>query len=582
MKIKNLLITSIFLFSLMLFVGCASTAGSSTVANVPDPTNGEPQWWLNMKGPAYQVLIYSFADSDGDGYGDFQGLISKLDYLNDGNPETSTDLGVELLWLSPIHPAASYHGYDVKDYMAVNPQYGTMADFDQLIAECAKRNIKVILDLVFNHTSTSHPWFEDMLANPTSKYRNYYIHKDNSINYGTGGMGSFHAAYGEEGKIEYFGAFSPTMPDLNCANPAVKREFVKIMKFWLERGVAGFRFDAAKHIFDQNELPNGTANMTLNKDFWVELREAAIKIKPNVFFIGEVLNKQIPSIGPYAPGFDSLWDFATEDILAASVGSGSTASLLRTLKRNIDGLTKYDNFVPSYLLSNHDMDRSMSVILSKCGVHNTDGLAVAAGDPVETIEAKKTALTRAKTAASLYHTLPGLPWIYYGEEIGITGIRYANNDISRRDSMIWTKDKKDSPKWQNKHQMVRGQNDLTPSVQEQEADPNSLLNHYKNLSVLRASSEAIRKGSYKASTWPGYGGASMMAFFRVLEKEDGTEESVFVVHSTSNIQEKRAVPEGKAVTLLWSSLPGKKASEEKLNQIILEPGESAVFNVIEL
>ena len=293
------------------------------------------------------------------------------------------------------------------------------------------------------------------------------------------------------------------------------------------------------------------------------------------------MNKQIPSIGPYAPGFDSLWDFATEDILAASVGSGSTASLLRTLKRNIDGLTKYDNFVPSYLLSNHDMDRSMSVILSKCGVHNTDGLAVAAGDPVETIEAKKTALTRAKTAASLYHTLPGLPWIYYGEEIGITGIRYANNDISRRDSMIWTKDKKDSPKWQNKHQMVRGQNDLTPSVQEQEADPNSLLNHYKNLSVLRASSEAIRKGSYKASTWPGYGGASMMAFFRVLEKEDGTEESVFVVHSTSNIQEKRAVPEGKAVTLLWSSLPGKKASEEKLNQIILEPGESAVFNVIE-
>ena len=218
----------------MLFVGCASTAGSSTVANVPDPTNGEPQWWLNMKGPAYQVLIYSFADSDGDGYGDFQGLISKLDYLNDGNPETSTDLGVELLWLSPIHPAASYHGYDVKDYMAVNPKYGTMADFDQLIAECAKRNIKVILDLVFNHSSTSHPWFEDMLANPTSKYRNYYIHKDNSINYGTGGMGSFYTAYGEEGKIEYFGAFSPTMPDLNCANPAVKREFVKIMKFWLE------------------------------------------------------------------------------------------------------------------------------------------------------------------------------------------------------------------------------------------------------------------------------------------------------------------------------------------------------------
>ena len=234
----------------------------------------------------------------------------------------------------------------------------------------------------------------------------------------------------------------------------IKKEFVKIMKFWLEKGVAGFRFDAAKHIFDQNELPNGTANMSLNKDFWVELRNAARKIKPNVFFIGEVLNKQIPSIGPYAPGFDSLWDFATEDILAASVGSGSTASLLKTLKRNVDGLTKYDDFVPSYLLSNHDMDRSISVILSKCGVNATDGLAITPEDPIETVQAKKLALTRAKTAASLYHTLPGLPWVYYGEELGITGIRYANNDISRRDSMIWTKDRKLSPKWQNKHQMV--------------------------------------------------------------------------------------------------------------------------------
>ena len=580
MKLKNFLISSMLILSLVLFIGCTSD-GSSKASNVPDATKGEPQWWLNMKGPAYQVLVYSFADSDGDGYGDFQGLISKLDYLNDGNPETTTDLGVELLWLSPIHPAASYHGYDVKDYMAVNPQYGTMADFEQLILECANRNIKVILDLVFNHSSTSHPWFEAMLTDPTSKYYNYYIHKDESINYGTGGMGSFHPAYGENGKVEYFGAFSPTMPDLNCANPAVKKEFVKIMKFWLEKGVAGFRFDAAKHIFDQNELPNGTANMALNKDFWVELRKAAQKIKPNVFFIGEVLNKSIPSIGPYAPGFDSLWDFATEDILAASVGSGSTASLLKTLKRNIDGLTKYDDFVPSYLLSNHDMDRSISTILNKCGVNTTDGLGISPEDPAETVQAKKLALTRAKTAASLYHTLPGLPWVYYGEELGITGIRYANNDISRRDSMIWTKDRKLSPKWQNKIQMVNGQNRLTPSVEEQSADPNSLLNHYRNLSALRASSEAIRKGSYKASTWPGYGGASMMAYFRELEKADGTKETVFVVHSTSDIQETRAVPANVTATLLWSSVPGKTASDEKLTSIVLEPGESAVFNVIE-
>ena len=129
--------------------------------------------------------------------------------------------------------------------------------------------------------------------------------------------------------------------------------------------------------------------------------------------------------------------------------------------------------------------------------------------------------------------------------------------------------------------MVRGQNDLTLSVEEQASDPNSLLNHYRNLSALRASSEAIRKGKYKASTWPGYGGAAMMAFFRVLDKEDGSNETVLVVHSTSDIQETRAVPANATATLLWSSVPGKTASDEKLTSIVLEPGESAVFNVVE-
>lgn len=579
MKVKIFSFFSIVVFILMLVCGCASKP--TEVSSVPDVTNGEPEWWLNMKGPAYQLLVYSFADSNGDGYGDFQGIISKLDYLNDGNPETTDDLGVELLWLSPIHPAASYHGYDVKDYMAVNETYGTMEDFDQLIAECTKRNIKVILDLVFNHTSVSHPWFEQMLANPSSKYANYYIKENLLTDYGSGGMGSFHTAYGETGKISYFGAFSQTMPDLNCANPAVKREFVKIMKFWLEKGVSGFRFDAAKHIFDQNELPAGTANMTLNREFWEEIKAAAKKIKPNAFMIGEVLNKQISSIGPYTPGFDSLWDFATQDIMVTSVGAGSTASMLRTVKRDVDGLTKYENFVPSYLLSNHDQDRSMSTILAKCGVNSTDGIGIGAGDTVDSIEAKKLAVTRAKMAATLYQTLPGIPWIYAGEEIGLTGIRYANNDISRRDSMIWTSDRKESPKWQNKNQMVKGQNQMTPSVAEQLKDPNSLLKHYESLSQLRASSEIIRKGSYESASWPGYGGAALMAYFRVITHEDETTDSVLVVHNIDSMEQTRPVPQGKFVSLLWSSDPTRKPSDEQLTKVVLQPGESAVFTVIE-
>ena len=137
MKIKNLLITSILLFTLMLFMGCVSTGGTSSVANVPDPTNGEPQWWLNMKGPAYQVLVYSFFDSNNDGYGDLKGVEQKLDYIK--------DLGSDVIWLSPIMPSESYHAYDVVSFYDIDERLGTVEDFLSLVNEAHKKDIKILL-----------------------------------------------------------------------------------------------------------------------------------------------------------------------------------------------------------------------------------------------------------------------------------------------------------------------------------------------------------------------------------------------------------------------------------------------------
>ncbi|MES2484846.1 MAG: alpha-amylase family glycosyl hydrolase, partial [Bacteroidota bacterium] len=195
-------------------------------------------WWNETV--FYEAFVRSFKDSNGDGKGDIQGLISKLDYLNDGNPNTTTDLGVTGLWLMPIMQSPSYHGYDVTDYMAVEQDYGTNADFQQLITECHNRGIKVIIDLVMNHTSNQHPWFVAS-TNPTSDKRDWYIWEDTN----PGTPGPFGDAWYQNNGAYYYGAFYSGMPDLNFNNPEVHQAFEDVSEFWLtDMHVDGFRLDA--------------------------------------------------------------------------------------------------------------------------------------------------------------------------------------------------------------------------------------------------------------------------------------------------------------------------------------------------
>lgn len=211
----------------------------------------------------YEVFLYSFYDSNGDGIGDINGLIKKLDYINDGNPDSDTSLGFNGIWLMPVMPAASYHKYDITDYYNIDPQYGTLDDFKRLVDECNKRGIKLIIDLVINHTSNKHPWFvsalkslniepcgretciyEDLCRehNPYVNYYNFVQGKPDRNDYYYTGIGDWY----------YEGVFGQDMPDLNLSDENLRRDIENIMHYWLDLGVGGFRLDAALHYFSDN------------------------------------------------------------------------------------------------------------------------------------------------------------------------------------------------------------------------------------------------------------------------------------------------------------------------------------------
>ena len=224
----------------------AGACGGATAADLP--------WWNDRV--FYEVFVRSFKDSDGDGIGDLKGLISKLDYLNDGDESTTDDLGVTGLWLMPVTESPSYHGYDVTDYEAIEHDYGSIADFKQLMTEAHKRGIAVIVDMVFNHTSRDHPWFQDAMI-PGSAHDAWYEWSDTQPPYTKPGGGQ---VWWRRGQPLLLRLLRLRMPDLNFRDPEVTTAIDDISRSWIEdMGVDGFRMDAIKHFFEQDaameELP---------------------------------------------------------------------------------------------------------------------------------------------------------------------------------------------------------------------------------------------------------------------------------------------------------------------------------------
>ena len=238
----------------------------------------------------YQIFVRSFADSPtdtapgGKEIGDLRGIRENLDYL--------TELHAGILWLMPIFPSHTYHGYDIDDYKAVNPDYGTLDDLDALVKEAHRRGIRVILDIAFNHTSAHHPWFHAALKNPSSPAAKFYlVAKDDT----SPRPRYWHVRDG----VRYLGHFGPNMPDLNLENPAVRQELKAVAKFWLDRGVDGFRLDAAKHVYDGEPAKNNA--------WWREFSQFVYALNPRALLVGEVLSRP-DALRDHAPGLDALLD----------------------------------------------------------------------------------------------------------------------------------------------------------------------------------------------------------------------------------------------------------------------------------
>lgn len=487
MKLKKILTlaTSFALASSLTFaaIGCGSSYKENNPVTDATPTNTDT---YNMPDDYartyYEIFVRSFADGDGDGIGDFRGLIDNLDYLNDGDDSTTEDLGINGIWLMPINKSTTYHKYDVVDYYDVDREYGTLDDFDELVKECKKRGIRIQMDLVLNHTSSSHPDFAQALKDArmgktpeTSKYmaRYVFVLKDEKPS-----SGIYHNVSNSE--YCYLGNFDSNMPDRNLANEEVREDIKHAVDFWLERGVYSFRLDAVPWAF-----ADSTAYNAENGEFWTWFNDYCDKKGKEVYGtecpdlprycynIGEVLTMSHMGIAPFYGTHMSNFNYALGgdiDVGFPAAANGKTAegcaalvSSLVDIQNDVIERDK-DNAMPllSNFLSGHDNNRS-------AGFFGYDPLKI-------------------KKAAGLYLLAPGNAYIYYGEEIGAAG---SGVDPNKRLPFNWgdNRDGINDPPGAN----YSGEQKLG-SWKDQTEDPDSILTYYRNAIKLRNRFPEIARG----------------------------------------------------------------------------------------
>ncbi len=421
------------------------------------PQASPPAWTRGAV--CYEVFVRSFYDSDGDGIGDLNGLTRKLDYINDGNPASRKDLGASCIWLMPVAESPSYHGYDVRDYYRIEPDYGTAEDFHRLVAAAHRRGIRVIVDMVLNHTSSEYPHFVAALRDTASPYRSWYRFARTPPGNGKGPWGTNAWHLSPVRDEYYYGLFSRWMPDLDYHTPAVREEAKKIATFWLrEMGVDGLRLDAIQYLVE-----DGSCMMDCEGTH-AYLREYAAhiqKVKPGAYTVGEVWDSLGELLTYYPHQLTSYFTFPLSDSLFAALGRDTVGGMLSGYVRMADTLPSW-RFSP--LLKNHDMTRTLTALGGDVG--------------------------KARLAAALLLTLPGLPFVYYGEEIGMTGDK---PDPRLRTPMQWRPVPgggfTDGRAWEPPQA-----DSMTTNVAVEDADPGSLLNLYRRLIHLRKENDALATG----------------------------------------------------------------------------------------
>ncbi|MFC1889114.1 alpha-glucosidase [Thermodesulfobacteriota bacterium] len=468
----------------------------------------KPPWWKS--GLIYQIYVRSFADSNNDGIGDLPGITAHLDYLNDGTPES---LGVDAIWLTPFYQSPDRDfGYDVSDYREVHPQHGTMGDFDRLLDEAHQRGIRVIIDFVPNHTSDEHPWFVESRESRDSAKRDWYVWADGK---GSGPPNNWQAAPGggawqfDERTGQYFyHAFFDFQPDLNWRNHAVRDAVYDDIRFWMDKGVDGLRLDLINYLVEDEQLRDNrftaagwyfgkfqdsvhTRDLKETHDILAEFR-ALMDGYDERMMVGEVVSFpwEDSAAAEYTGSRELHLAFNMEFLAVTRFHADAFRTVVDRFERRLaaDGW-------PAYVLSNHDMPRHLGRMA---------GWAIYGH--------RRHAMARGKVCAAMLLTLRGTPFLYYGEELGMTnrwwprsrvqdpmGRKawpiYQGRDASRT-PMLWS--------------TVAGAGfttgrpwlDIDPEadrlcVEAADRDPASLLNFYRRLVWLRKGTPALQVGTYE-------------------------------------------------------------------------------------
>jgi len=483
MRLISLLLLLTLVFCSKEATGTSDRISETTINLDNIETN---PWWNDAV--FYEIFVRSFYDSNADGVGDLQGIIQKLDYLNDGNPNTDTDLGVTALWLMPIFPSPSYHGYDVTDYRNIDEEYGNMNDFKALITAAHAREIKIVIDFVGNHTSDQHPWFTASASNESK--RDWYLWNSNKPSYnGPWGQEVWHERNGSY----YYGLFWGGMPDLNYTNQDVTNEIKNTLRFWKEEvGVDGFRIDAVKHWIENGDQQENTA-ATLA--WWRDLYIFKNSLDPGLMMVGEAWTST-QNIAPYS---DKRLDYCFEFDLSYALIDGINNQTNSGLKSKMSEIiSTYEPNQYGTFLTNHDQDRSFYLF----GMDER----------------------KAKLAARILLSLPGVPYIYYGEEVGMLGQK-PDEDIRR--PMQWTSSANagfsSTQPW---HPL--NNNYANYNVANQQFESESIWSQYQIWIKQRTRNTALRSGTYDFIE------SNNIRMFSYLRADSESNTAFVVIHNLSS------------------------------------------------
>ncbi len=549
--------------SLLFLLLFAASAFAQPAAS-PQPSS-DP-WWKHAV--IYEIYPRSFQDSNGDGTGDINGITSRLDYLQ--------QLGVDAIWITPMYPSPGVdYGYDISDYTAIDPEYGTMADFDRLVAEARKRNIRVIMDYVINHTSDQHPWFIESRSSRTNPKRDWYIWRDGKApgeppNNWQSWFG--HSAWTFDPKTGqyYYHYFYSQQPDLNWRNPEVHTAMEGVLEFWLKRGVSGFRIDAVSRLFedpalhddpylpglnvygDRNIVHKYTDNYPQVNDVLKEVRRVVDKYPGDPVLITEADEPNVTELTRLYGNGDEIqlpMDFQIADVNQLS------APEFRRLFDEIENNSAHGQ--PEYFFSNHDQPRQWDRYGD--GIHN---------DQI------------AKLMAALLLTTRGTPQMYYGEELGMrttdpARIEDVHDPIGKigwpkekgrdgeRTPMQWTAAAAAGFTTSSKPWLPIPPSASTYNVESESADPNSIFNTYRRLLTLRKSEPALCDGSYEAIN------KNDPDVFAFLRKTD--ESTILVALNMSAEPRTISVKLQPATTAILYSSPASASDSVALHKIALAP-----------